>query len=204
MSGAGGRRGSPERDTPRTVAFFGGSFDPPHVAHVLAACYALAVEELDTVLVVPVLGHAFGKPLAPFEHRVHMAELAFQGVRGAEISGVERALPAPSYTLHTLRHLATTHPSWRLRLLIGADVLDDAPRWHAFDEVCELAQPLVLGRRGVERSDAPRPWLPEVSSTRVRELLGRAGDADAAAELAACVPRSVLRHIAEHGLYGAS
>jgi len=183
------------------VAVYGGSFNPPHVAHVLAATYVLAVGDFEELVVVPVFDHAFDKELAPFEDRVKMTELAMAAVPGVQISRVEAALGSPSRTLFTLRALSEQHPSWRLRLVVGSDVLHEAQKWHAFDEIEKLAPLYVLGRVGSPHSAAPEPILPDVSSTRVRQLLGRAGDPAAAAELERLVPRAVRGYIREHALY---
>ncbi len=186
---------------PERVAFFGGSFNPPHVGHVLAATYVLATGAVDRVLVAPVAQHVFGKDLETFEHRVAMCELAFRDVAGSEISAVESELPPPNRTLDTLRFLEGEHPDWRLRLMVGADALEEADRWHRFDEVCRVAPRLPLGRIGVPRDDAPAPVLPGVSSTRVRELLASRDGSDFGSELDRAVPRTVLDYIAAEGLY---
>jgi nicotinate-nucleotide adenylyltransferase len=155
------------------VALFGGSFDPPHVGHVLAAVYALSTGPFERVLVVPVLSHAFGKRLVAYEHRVAMTRLALEGIHGAEVSTIESHLGAPSRTLRTVQHLRSAHPEFRLRLLIGADVHLERHEWFGYDELEKLAPPFVLGRLGVENPDAPESVLPSVSSTTVRELLGK-------------------------------
>jgi nicotinate-nucleotide adenylyltransferase len=67
------------------VACYGGSFDPPHVAHVLLAAYVLTVEAFERVLVMPVFSHAFDKQLAPFEHRLRMCELAMGWLPRVEV-----------------------------------------------------------------------------------------------------------------------
>lgn len=183
------------------VAYYGGSFNPPHVAHVLAASYVLSCFDVDALLVVPVFSHPFDKALAPFEQRAQMCELAFERLRGVEVSRVEATLPEPSYTLSTLRHLASSRPADRFALVIGSDVLFERAKWHAFDEIVALAPPIVLGRAGFEHPEAPVSVLPEVSSTRIRELLRAADSESTERELRALVPGRVLRHIREHGLY---
>lgn len=183
------------------VAFFGGSFNPPHVAHVMAAAYLRGVVGFDQVLVVPVFAHAFDKPLVDYDHRVRMCELSLRFLDGVSVSREEERLSRPSLTLRTLESLSSKHPEWRLRLIIGADVLLDAPKWHAFDRVCAIAPPLVLGRVGVEHEGAPPPILPDVSSTKIRGLLARRGSPEADRELAALVPRPVLDYMDQHGLY---
>ena len=181
------------------VAVFGGSFNPPHIAHVLACALVLSVEEVDRVLVVPTYRHPFGKPLAPFDDRVRMCELAMGWVPGVEVSRVEEDLGGESRTLRTLERLKETHVDWRLRLVIGADIVAEAPRWLGFDTIAKLAPPIVLGRAKIEAPGAGHVLLPEVSSTQVRAAIGRG----AWAEVEGLVPRAVLRHVRVQGLYGA-
>lgn len=184
---------------PPTVALFGGSFNPPHVSHLLAATWALSAVPVHKVLVVPVFQHPFAKELAPFEDRLEMCRLALGWVPGVEVSDVERRLGGESLTLRTVEHLAETHPTWRLRLLIGADVLADLPKWHRFDRIRELAPPIVLGRAGVEDARAPAAFLPQVSSTEVRAALG-GGDTEA---VRGRVPAAVIDYALARGLYAA-
>ena len=154
-----------------TFGVFGGSFDPPHVAHVLFAGYVLSAYDLERVLVVPTFSHAFGKPLSPFEDRLRMCELAFADLRRVEVSPIERSLPAPSRTLRTLEALQERYPGVQLRLLIGSDLLPETPSWHNFERIAELAPPLVVERQGRARHNPANPALPDVSSTEVRRRL---------------------------------
>jgi nicotinate-nucleotide adenylyltransferase len=192
---------SSERQGAR-VALFGGSFNPPHVAHVMATVYALSTAPIDEVLIVPVFRHPFAKELAPFPDRMAMSRLALGWIPHVHVSAVEEELGGESLTLRTVEHLGAAHPEWSLRLLVGADVLVDVPKWHRWDRIAELAPPLVLGRAGIESGGEgplrrPEPVLPRVSSTEVREALAK-GDADLLRRL---VPASVLAYIEEHGLY---
>jgi nicotinate-nucleotide adenylyltransferase len=185
------------------VAFFGGSFNPPHVAHVLAAVYALSVGGFDRVLVVPVFDHAFDKKLVPFAHRARLCELALAWINDVEVSRVEQELPTPSLTLRTVEHLAAKHPNWQIRLMIGADTLAESHKWHRFDKIAEISPPFVLGRIGFSHPAAPLPILPDVSSTRIRKLLVQRGKPEADDEIARTVPTRVLEYIDAHGLYSA-
>lgn len=184
------------------VALFGGSFDPPHVGHVLAIAYALSITGVERVLVVPVWAHAFDKSLTSFDDRMRMTELATGDLCRVEVLPVERELGSPSRTLHTIQHLERLHPEWQLRLLLGADTLAESDKWLAFDEIASRAPLIVLGRAGAAHPGAPPPVLPEVSSTRIRELLRSApGARSADPELGRLVPAAVLRYIDEHDLY---
>jgi nicotinate-nucleotide adenylyltransferase len=185
----------------KSVAIYGGSFDPPHVSHVLAAVYALKMGGFERVLVVPVFEHAFHKQLTAFEHRTRMCELAFAGIERIRVSLVERDLETPSLTLRTLQHLAAQHPEWSMRLLVGSDVLGETSKWHAFERITELAPPYVVARPGYEHPDSRAALLPDVSSTRIREALETKSAQDHEALLAASVPRAVLDDVREHGLY---
>lgn len=176
------------------VAVFGGSFDPPHVGHVLAVAHALATAPIDHVLVVPCFQHPFAKDLAPFAARLRMTELAFGDLRRVSVSRVEEELGGESRTLRTLEHLAGTHPGWQLRLLVGTDILADAPKWHAFDRITAIAPLCVVGRRGAGDDGSV---LPEVSSTDVRAKV-RAGAWEALQPL---VPAAVLDVVRAEGLY---
>jgi len=178
------------------VAVFGGSFNPPHVAHVLACALVLSVEDVDSVLVVPAYRHPFAKPLAPFDDRVRMCELAMAWIPGVVVSRVEQELGGESRTLRTLEHLAASHRDWTLRLLLGADVLADAPRWFGFEAVAQLAPPIVLSRVGSGGDGLT--LLPDVSSTQVRSAI-ESGDWSAVERL---LPRTVLAHVRSKGLYG--
>lgn len=192
------------------VALFGGSFNPPHVGHVLAAAYVACTQPIDLVLVVPVFEHALGKRLAPFEHRMEMARLAFDGLSTVRVSTIEQTLGAPSRTLRTVLALKAEHPDWELRLMVGSDILGELSQWHAYAEIERLAPPLIVTRAGVETRPAapgdaapPPAMLPDVSSTHVRSLLAAREDAAVARELTALVPRKVIDYVAAHGLYAA-
>jgi nicotinate-nucleotide adenylyltransferase len=180
------------------VAFYGGSFNPPHLAHVLAVTVALATEEIDRVVVVPAFQHPFAKALAPYDDRVAMCKLAMAWLPRVEVSRVEEELGGESKTLRTLEHLQATNPAWKMRLLMGADLLAETPKWYRFDAIRALAPPLVLGRVGFEEPEAPPPVLPSISSTNVRAKVA-AGAWD---ELRPLVPREVLAWIRTRGLYG--
>jgi nicotinate-nucleotide adenylyltransferase len=180
-----------------TTAIFGGSFNPPHVGHVLAVSYVLSVYPIDDVLVVPVFRHVFGKELASFEDRVEMSRLAMGWLPRVAISEIERELGGDSKTLHTIEALLAREPARSLRLVVGADVLGDLPKWHRWERIAELAPPIIIGRVGYAGAGAPEAVLPEVSSTEIRELVAH-GKLEEAAPL---WPLAVRELIAARGLY---
>lgn len=178
-----------------SIAVYGGSFDPPHIGHTLVCAYVLGVHPIDRILVLPVANHAFSKRLAGFEHRVRMCELAFRDVRRVEVSCLERELPAPNRTLHTLELLQQREPTAHLRLLIGSDLLAETASWFEFDRVRALAPPIVVPRAGYASPEAPGPALPDVNSSELRRRL-RAGE-----DTLGLLDPQVAAYARSHGLY---
>jgi nicotinate-nucleotide adenylyltransferase len=179
------------------VALLGGSFNPPHVAHEMAALWVLATGRADQVWLVPCFRHPFGKELCSFEHRHRMCELVVGGLYApglVTVSRVEEELGGESRTLDTIRHLLAQHPEHQLALIIGADILGEKESWHGFDEIERLVDVIVVGRGGYE-SPNTAVVLPDVSSTEIRRRL-RVGE-----PVDHLVPARVLAYIQEQGLY---
>ena len=175
------------------LGVYGGSFDPPHFGHVGAAEYLLRHRLVERLLVLPVFEHAFQKDMLAFDERLELCRLAFSHLPEVEVSDLERGLPRPNYTVNMLEAVARQHPLDELRLVVGADVLLDLPRWHRALDVERLAPLLVLGRVGFETQAAPAPVLPDVASSRLRETQP--------ADWVGQVPTVVLSRIAERNLY---
>lgn len=127
-----------------------------------------------------------------------MCELAMGWLPNVEVSRVEQELGGESRTLRTLEHLAASRPGARFRFVMGADLVTESAKWHAWDSIVALAPPIVLGRVGVTYEGAPPAILPAISSTDVRTRVARGVDA---AALEMLVPRAVLAHIEQAGLY---
>ncbi len=189
------------------VALFGGSFNPPHVGHLLAATYVRAVAGVDEVWLMPAHRHPFGKALAPFADRVALCQAMAALVAGVRVTRVEEEVQGEGRTIHTVEQLRATWPQHAFRLVVGADILPESQRWLAFDRLVELCPLIVLARAGhpmPERAPPslgaalylPEVRLPEVSSTQVRARL--AGGADATP----LVPAGVLEEIRRRHLYG--
>jgi nicotinate-nucleotide adenylyltransferase len=189
--------GGPAARRRRSVAILGGSFNPPHVAHLMAAYWTLATQGVGEVWLLPSYRHPFGKELAPFEDRVRMCELAARGVRGVAVCTVERELaddPLVGKTVRTLEHLVAKHPDHDFSLVVGADILPETGKWYRWDRVQELARVIVVGREGFPPV-AGSPSLPAISSTDIRARLAR-GE-----EVTGLVPREVRDYLAAKGLY---
>src|SRR4051794_25903985 len=128
------------------VALFGGSFNPPHVGHVLAMAYVLSTARVDRLLMVPCFEHPFDKRLESFEHRYRMAQLAAAPFgQHVEVSDVERRLGGESRTLRTVKALRAERPDAELVLAIGADLLKERERWYGYSELVTLVEFFVVG-----------------------------------------------------------
>ena len=179
------------------VGVFGGSFNPPHLSHVLALAILHTRFPIERILVVPTFQHPFAKSLAPYEDRVRMCELAMGWIPSVEVSRIEEELGGESRTLRTLEHLQAKYPTSSLRFVMGADLVVESTKWHGFDRIVAIAPPIVLGRVGIEYPGAPAPVLPSISSTMVRSRLA-AGDIDGLEEV---VPAKVIAYAREKNLY---
>src|SRR5271165_2530660 len=143
--------------SPRRVAFFGGSFDPPHLGHLAVARVARSALRLDTVLFAPV-GMQPLKPrgsTAPFEDRVAMTGLAIAGEPRFALTRIDAPNGAglPNYTLETLEQLHAELPDAELFCLMGADSFVSLKRWHGAAEVPFAASLIVASRPGQSLDD---------------------------------------------------
>jgi nicotinate-nucleotide adenylyltransferase len=149
----------------KRVAFFGGSFDPPHFGHLAVARAARSALELDTVLFAPV----GAQPLKPsgstasFEDRVAMTRLAIAGEAGFEVSLADapRHSGEPNFTLETLLSLRKIVPKEGvLFCLMGADAFLGLREWHRAAEIPFVA-PLVVASRPGQHLEGMRTALPD-------------------------------------------
>ena len=116
---------------PETIGLYGGSFDPPHLGHLIQAAEAQAQLALPRLLwmLTPESPHKTGRLAAPWYHRLEMLRRTLAGLPGFEISTIEMERPGPHYTVETLEILRTQIPSVEFALLIGGDSLRDFPSW---------------------------------------------------------------------------
>lgn len=165
-------------NTRRRVGLFGGTFDPPHVAHVVLAAAALDQLALD-LLVVTVAGVPWQKigsrDISTGDERLRMTRAAFDVVPGVEVSDIELRRTGNSYTIDTLIEFADDNTD--LTLLLGSDTAAGLDTWDRYEEIADLASIAVFPRRGYENAVPPAgfTWemlsLPglEISSTNIRE-----------------------------------
>lgn len=191
------------------VGLFGGSFNPPHLAHLVVAEAARDQLGWDRVVWIPAATppHKQHQDMPAAEHRLAMTRLAVEGNPAFEVSDVEVARSGVSYTVDTVRELQETYPETAFHLLLGGDSLAQFGTWVRPDEIVRRVPLVVYPRPGADLAGVPtqvmarttfldRPLL-DPSSTVIRRLL-RAGRS-----VRYLVPNAVLDYAAEHGLYGA-
>ncbi len=174
----------------RAIGIFGGTFDPIHVGHLVAAVNTRHDLGLDRVIMmvanVP-WQKAGERQVTPAEDRFEMVEAAVDGVAGLEASRAEIDRGGPSYTADTVSQFAASYPGAELFVIVGWDVGADLGSWERLDEVRDLASLVVVNRPGTPPPAGLRrqgwrlvqvtvPNL-EISST---DLRARAADRQAA------------------------
>lgn len=137
------------------LGIFGGTFDPPHLGHLILAQEACAQLRLARVLWVltPVPPHKLGQAITPVHHRLAMLERALQDEARFEISRLELERPGPHYTADTLRALQDLYPSADLILLLGGDSLRDLPTWRFAPELVAACCEIGVMRRPADSID---------------------------------------------------
>jgi nicotinate-nucleotide adenylyltransferase len=134
------------------IAFFGGTFDPPHRGHVAIASAAFTRLAMDQVLVAPVATQPLKAAHAnsSFADRLAMVQLAVAGVPGLSASDIDAPLPdgRPNYTFDTLQRLRLLHPGDQLFCLLGADSFLTLKHWHRCAELLLFCDFIVAGRPG--------------------------------------------------------
>ncbi len=157
---------------------FGGTFDPPHIGHLVMAADVRHELGLDRVLMIPA-GEPWQKVdeghVSPPSARLAMIEAAVGDVEGLEVSRIEVDRSGPTYTVDTLRELASAYPGAELFLILGADAAAGLDTWHEWQRLPELCRLVVVDRPG-ESGPVPAAFDPlrvsaprlDISSTEIR------------------------------------
>lgn len=186
------------------VGVMGGTFDPIHNGHLVAASEVAASFDLDEVVFVPT-GQPWQKSgVTPSEHRYLMTVIATASNPGFTVSRVDVDRSGPTYTIDTLRDLQRQRPGADLFFITGADAVAQILSWRDHDELWELAHFVAVSRPGHPLSAAGLPSqnvslleIPAlaISSTDCRERVRRGQP------VWYLVPDGVVQYIAKHHLY---
>jgi len=198
-------------DVTRRVGIMGGTFDPIHIAHLVAAQEAAIDARLDEVIFIPARQppHKTGEPLTDAQHRLAMTIAAVAENPVFSVSTIEMDREGPSFTVETLRQLQATDVE--LFFIVGMDSLADLPTWREPSAIVELAEVIALYRGGWDSVDLGKleSQLPaakgrvrvvampalDVSSTDIRRRVATGKP------VRYLVPDSVIDYIARNGLY---
>jgi nicotinate-nucleotide adenylyltransferase len=195
------------------IGILGGSFNPPHLAHLVCASEAAAQLRLDRVLLTPVAAppHKDAQRDPGTRERLALCRLAIAGDERLDVCDLEVLRGGPSYTVDTLRELHARTPEDDLTFIVGGDIALGLPTWHEPEAVLGLARLAVAERSGTGREDiasllsthfpdAPPPAffdMPrlDISSSQIRARIveGR--------PIRYLVPKPVAEHIARRKLY---
>jgi nicotinate-nucleotide adenylyltransferase len=198
---------------PERIGIFGGTFDPPHLGHLILASEAHAQLKLRRLLWVltPVPPHKLNRPISSLEDRLAMVKLALKDEPAFELSNIEIERPGPHFTLDTIRVFSSQYPNADLILLLGGDSLRDLPTWHRpADLVTACHQIGVMRRPGdsidMNKLDGQIPGLKdkvkfveapllEIASSEIRRRAARG------LQFKYYLLPAVCHYIQEHNLY---
>ena len=185
------------------IGIFGGTFNPPHLGHLLIAEQARETARLKKVLFVPAFQppHKIGREIIAPRHRLEMTRLAVRGNRFLDVSDVEIRQAGISYTVNTMRFLRSQMPDAEFFLILGSDSLAEYDGWKEPGEIRSMAQLLVYPRgSGAELRLSPgvesiRGPAIGISATDIRGRVARGQS------IRYLVPATVESYIRKHRLY---
>lgn len=194
------------------LGILGGTFDPPHLGHLILAETACDALELTQVLFVPAADppHKRDLVLTPIEHRLAMLDHAIEGNSRFAISDVDMARPGPHYTVDTLHILKEHNPGAELFFILGGDALHDLVGWRDPGGIIAQARLAAMGRPGAKVDlaslEAKLPGISPrivfvdapsigISATLIRDHLHQGRS------IRYLVPYPVENYIMEHALY---
>ncbi len=193
--------------TPKRIGIFGGTFDPIHLGHLIAARQAAENLGLDQVVFIPAgqPPHKGGEKLSPARDRYQMVRLAVRGDDLFRVSDIEIRSKNASYTVNTLKALKSKYKTAGLFLLLGMDQAVLLSTWKEPQKLFDLATVCVLSRPGFTRNKVESRWrkmlrfLPvsqvDISATAIRDRVRRSQP------IRNLVPESVSRYIKNKKIY---
>jgi len=186
----------------RKIGILGGTFDPPHIGHLIIAEEVYQKLALDEIWFIPSAEPPHkDKAKVSAQDRLEMLSVATSDVDYFKINTIELVRKGKSYTVDTIKALQENHPKDQFYFIIGADMVEYLPHWHKIDQLVKMIQFIGVKRPDFE-IDSPYPVIGldtpvlEISSTMIRERL------KTNQSIRYLVPKPVLTVIKERGLYG--
>ena len=186
------------------VGILGGTFDPIHIGHLIAASSVYEALNLDSVVFIPA-GDPWqqrDRDLSPGQQRLEMVKLATENDARFQVSDVEIARSGPTYAVDTVREWKRLNPSDELFWIVGSDALSGIPSWHEWEALVSEVTIVAVNRVGQNDSvpfDFVSVDMPEVriSATELRDRFTNGLDTQY------LVPKNVSQYISDQGLYQA-
>ncbi len=186
----------------KKVGILGGTFDPPHIGHLIIAEEVRTALSLEEVWFIPTYTPPHkNASQTEAHHRIQMTELAIKSNPNFKLNSIEIERSGKSYTIETIKKLNLLHPDCDFYFIIGADMVEYLPNWHQVDELVKLVQFVGVKRSGYELQteyDIVKVDIPliDISSTMVRERLRNNKTVNY------IVPEAVFAYIRGESLYG--
>lgn len=187
----------------RKVGLLGGTFNPPHIGHLIMANEVKHALQLDEVRLMPtsIPPHKADPSDATPEQRLQMVELAVTGIPGLTASSFEVDRGGVSYTFDTMKTMIEQEPDRDFHFIIGGDMIDMLHEWYKIDELMKIVTFVGVGRPGtIGETSFPVTMVdvPEIdlSSTLIRDRVRTGGT------IKFLVPDSIVTFIRQEGLYG--
>ncbi len=191
------------------TGIFGGTFNPPHIGHMIVAEHVRTELSLDRIIFAPaaIPPHKTHQGIIPAEHRIAMLRLTLKDNPHFELSEIEIQRGGVSFTVDTLREIKSRHPLYELFLLIGMDNLAEFKTWKSPESILQLATVVAMTRPGVSAESVPPEMKDRVKVCPVpaieissRDLRAHVRDGKS---IRYFVADSVAEYIRAHNLYAA-
>lgn len=188
----------------KKIGLLGGTFDPPHIGHLVIAEEAHDACKLDEVWFIPVNQPPHKERMVTSSHhRYNMVKAAIETNAHFRVHDIELNREGRSYTVDTIRQLNRLYPEYQFYFILGGDMVKDLPNWHGIDELAQLVTFIAFEREGtgsvpahiagsVRKINSPRI---DISSSELRDRLKKHQTT------AYFIEGSVRDYIEEHGLY---
>ncbi len=186
----------------KKIGLLGGTFNPPHLGHLVMADQVLDQLDLDEVLLMPdnLPPHVDTKETIAAKQRLEMVKLSVEGNPKLGIEDIELKRGGVSYSYDTVKYLKQLHPENDYYFIIGGDMVEYLPKWYRIDELVKMIQFVAVSREGFKRtSKYPLLWVDVptigVSSSLIRQKVAQG------CSIKYLVTDGVAQYIDKEGLY---
>jgi nicotinate-nucleotide adenylyltransferase len=186
------------------IGILGGTFDPPHIGHLITAQEVLVKQQLDEVWFLLSAQPPHKKTGTPSEYRIEMVQKAIKLHPKFKLCSIEMERKGPSYTVQTMKELNEKYPDHQFFFIIGADMVNSLSSWHQINELLAIVTFIGVKRPGYELNENIPHACKLVDTAQVfvssTDIRNRVKNKD---NIKYLVPDEVKQYIEEKSLYGA-